>query len=51
MSKSEDELRDIEAQNDSDPDLAQQNRELQRIKSAGMLTISPELFEKVPTVA
>jgi hypothetical protein len=53
MSKSEDELRDfdIEAQNNSDPDLVQQNKELQRIKSAGMLTISPELFEKVPIFA
>ena len=42
-------MADVEAQNSYELDLNQgmRSRELEKIKSAGVLTISPELFEKV----
>jgi hypothetical protein len=48
-SKTEDYItRDIEAQNDFEHEEREAERaQLDRIKSSGVLTISPELFEKV----
>ena len=48
-SKTEDYItRDIEAQNDCEHEEREAERaQLDRIKSSGVLTISPELFEKV----
>ena len=48
MSKAENTMRDVEAQNDETGDW-EHARELERIRSAGVVTISPELFEKVGT--
>jgi hypothetical protein len=46
MNKSEDIMHDVEAQNGSEREFSH-IRELERIRSSGMVTISPELFEKV----
>jgi hypothetical protein len=47
-SKAEDTTRDIEAQHEYDLEERESERaQLDRIRSAGVFTISPELFEKV----
>jgi len=47
-SKADDTTRDIEAQNEYEIEGRESDRaHLDRIRSSGVLTISPELFEKV----